>query len=311
MKDTVVAVVGPTGVGKTKLSIEIAKAFHGEVISGDSMQVYKGMDIGTAKVSKTEIHDIPHHMIDIKDPDEDFSVADFQFHVQKNISNILNNQHVPIIAGGSGLYIQAALFNYNFSNQKRDKAVTRQLEYILKSEGAASLHRRLMKIDQVQAEKIHPNNHRRLIRALEVYETTGMTMSDYQKKQQQESSYNPILIGLDMDRELLYKRINQRVDEMLVSGLLDEVNRLFQQGYESCQSMHAIGYKEFIPYLKGECTLEESVELLKRNSRRYAKRQYTWFKNKMDVKWYSITPATVNENFRIILADLAGMLKEK
>ncbi|MFC4557205.1 tRNA (adenosine(37)-N6)-dimethylallyltransferase MiaA [Virgibacillus kekensis] len=310
MKKTVVAVVGPTAVGKTRLSVEIAKKFQGEVISGDSMQVYKGLDIGTAKVTEKEKQGIPHYMIDIKEPAESFSAAEFKQRVQHYIDQIESHQNLPVIAGGSGLYIQSALYNYNFSTQQRSDKVTVELEKELELKGAAVLHNRLREIDPTQAEKIHPNNHRRLIRALEIYQTTGMTMTEFQKRQSADSPYNLIFIGLEMDRDLLYSRINQRVDSMLKQGLLKEVKSLYNKGYENCQSMRGIGYKEFIPYIRGEQTLEESVEILKRNSRRFAKRQYTWFKNKLKVDWYTLTPETAEEKFEMILTDLAGKLKD-
>ncbi|MFD2045729.1 tRNA (adenosine(37)-N6)-dimethylallyltransferase MiaA [Ornithinibacillus salinisoli] len=311
MKNKVVTIVGPTAVGKTKLSIEVAKRFDGEIISGDSMQVYKGMDIGTAKITTNEMQGVPHHLIDIKDPGESYSVADFQESVQKYINEIASRNKLPIIVGGSGLYIQATLFDYNFANDKRDETVTKRLEEDLKRYGNEVMYNRLRKIDPTQADKIHPNNYRRVIRALEIVETTGLTMSEYQKQQAEDSPYDVFLIGLEMDRPELYDRINKRVDQMVSDGIIEEVQDLYKQGYENCQSMKAIGYKEFLPYLKGESDLQHSIELLKRNSRRYAKRQYTWFKNKMDVNWYSVSPKTINENFRIILEDLAGFLKDK
>ncbi|WP_106497548.1 tRNA (adenosine(37)-N6)-dimethylallyltransferase MiaA [Lentibacillus sp. Marseille-P4043] len=310
MKQNVVAVVGPTAVGKTKLSIEIAKSFHGEVISGDSMQVYQGMDIGTAKITNTQMQGIPHYMLDIKKPDEAFSVADYQTYVQQYIDQISGNSHLPIIAGGSGLYIQAALYNYNFSEQRRDKQLTEQLEKVIQTEGPYTLHNYLKKVDPEQAKKIHPNNHRRLIRAIEIYETTGKTMSGNTREQGQ-SPFNPVFIGLEMERQLLYHRINERVDRMMEQGLLEEVKNLYSLGFENEQSMRGIGYKEFIPYLKGEQSLEASIDVLKRNSRRFAKRQYTWFKNKMNVHWYTVTPDSIDEKFRTILNDLAGILEEK
>ncbi|GGA62395.1 tRNA (adenosine(37)-N6)-dimethylallyltransferase MiaA [Ornithinibacillus halotolerans] len=309
MKQKVIAIVGPTAVGKTKLSIEVAKKYNGEIISGDSMQVYKGMDIGTAKIKKEEMQGIPHHMIDIKNPDEEFSVADFQYYVQKYINEITERNHIPIIVGGSGLYIQAVLNDYNFSKEKRDDTLTKKLEAEMKQFGIEHLFNRLQKIDPIQAQKIHPNNYRRVIRALEIYENTGLTMTEYQKEQSDESPYDSILIGLEMERELLYNRINERIDLMIEEGLLKEVNDLVNNGYENYQSMKAIGYKELIPYVKGEMPLEESIELLKRNSRRYAKRQYTWFKNKMDVNWYNLAPFTINESFDDILVDLAGFIE--
>ena len=271
MKKNVVAIMGPTAVGKTKLSIELAKRFNGEIISGDSMQVYKGLDIGTAKIKQAEMQGIPHHMLDIREPDEDFSAADFKELVQQYIAEITARGKLPIIVGGSGLYIQAALYDYNFSDRKRDPLLTKEMEEIVKLEGIMPLYQRLEQIDPEQAKKIHPNNHRRVIRALEIYETTGMTMSEYEKNQVMESPYNPILLGLEMPRALLYERINDRVDQMIEKGLKTEVKKVYDEGYASCQSMKAIGYKEWISYFKGEQSLEGTVELLKRNSRRYAK----------------------------------------
>lgn len=310
MKQKVIAIVGPTAVGKTKLSIDIAKRFNGEIISGDSMQVYRGMDIGTAKITDKDKQGVPHYMIDIKNPNEDFSVADFQANVQNNIEKIVANDHLPIIVGGSGLYIQSALYNYNFANDARDPNRTTQLENELEEYGTSVLYDKLRQFDPNQASKIHPNNHRRLIRAIEIYETTGKTMTEHQQEQK-ESPYDPIFLGLEMERANLYKQINHRVDIMIQDGLLDEVHRLYEKGLEDNQSMHAIGYKEFIPYFKGEYKLDEAIELLKRNSRRFAKRQFTWFKNKMDVAWYDVAPDAIEEKFRTILAELAGILKEK
>jgi tRNA dimethylallyltransferase len=309
MKQKVIAIVGPTAVGKTRLSIEVAKKFNGEIISGDSMQVYRGMDIGTAKIKKEETEGVPHHMINIKSPDEDFSVADFQYYVQKYINEIAARNHIPIIVGGSGLYIQAVLNDYNFSNEKRDDALTKKLEDEMKRFGIEPLFNRLKTVDPIQAEKIHPNNFRRVIRALEIYEKTGLTVTEYQKQQSNEPPYDSMLIGLEMERELLYKRINQRIDDMVNEGLLEEVKLLIENGFQNYQSMKAIGYKELIPYFSGEASLDESLEILKRNSRRYAKRQYTWFKNKMDVNWYELTPSTINEKFNDILMDLAGFIE--
>ncbi|MUK90725.1 tRNA (adenosine(37)-N6)-dimethylallyltransferase MiaA [Ornithinibacillus sp. L9] len=311
MKNKVVAIVGPTAVGKTKLSLEVAKQFDGEIISGDSMQVYKGMDIGTAKIKKQEMQGIPHHLIDIRNPDESFSVADFKECVQTYIDEISNNNKLPIIVGGSGLYIQATLFDYNFATKKRDETITKRLEEELKRNGNEALYHRLKKIDPIQAEKIHPNNYRRVIRALEIVETTGLTMSEYHANQSNESPYDVQLIGLEMDRKTLYDRINKRVDQMVEEGIVEEVRHLYEQGYENCQSMKAIGYKEFLPYFKGEINLDQAIQILKQNSRRYAKRQYTWFKNKMDVHWYTITPETIDDKIQIISQDLAGFLKER
>ncbi|MYL33231.1 tRNA (adenosine(37)-N6)-dimethylallyltransferase MiaA [Pontibacillus yanchengensis] len=308
MKQPVVAVVGPTGVGKTKVSVEIAKRFNGEIISGDSMQIYKGMDIGTAKVTEEEKQGIPHYMLDIKDPSEPFSVAEFQQLVQGYIDKIAAKGKLPVIVGGTGLYIQSVLYNFQFSEQQRDQQFVTMLERQIEEEGIAPLYEKLKKVDPVQADKVHPNNKRRVIRALEVYEKTGLTMTEYQQQQKQESPYHPVLIGLNMDREELYNRINRRVDDMIQEGLVDEVNSLYSQGLESAQSMQAIGYKEFLPYINGAITLNEAIENLKLHSRRYAKRQLTYFRNKLDVNWYIISEENVYKKFEEILEELAGKL---
>lgn len=305
-----ISIVGPTAVGKSELAVQIAHQFNGEVISGDSMQIYKSMDIGTAKVTEEETEGIPHHMINIKEPNESFSVAEFQERVSLLISEITSRQRLPVIVGGTGLYIQAVLYDFNFSSEKRNPDIVEKLEQEAAEQGIESLYNRLKTIDPAQAAKVHPNNERRVIRALEVYETTGQTLSHNHDDQSQNSPYIPHIIGLEMERTALYDRINTRVDEMLDQGLEEEVRSLYDQGFENCQSMKAIGYKEFIPYFKGEYSYERAVELLKRNSRRYAKRQFTYFKNKLNVQWYSVNPLKKNDKNEKILMDLAGMLEE-
>lgn len=307
MKNTVIAIVGPTAVGKTALSIEVAQKLSGEIISGDSMQVYQGMDIGTDKITSEQMQDIPHYMLDIKQPDIPFSVADFQKHVRYYIDHILAKNKLPIIVGGSGLYIQAVLYDYDFTVVKRDPQYTATLEKQIEREGITPLYHKLQQIDPEQARKIHPNNHRRIIRALEIYETTGETMSERHNQQQNEPLYNDHIIALTMERSILYERINGRVDEMVAQGLIDEVESLYEKGYAQTQAMRGIGYKEFIPYFKNERSLEACIEDLKRNTRRYAKRQLTWFKNKMDVNWYDILPENKHQVYDKILADLAGI----
>ncbi|HLR42332.1 MAG TPA: tRNA (adenosine(37)-N6)-dimethylallyltransferase MiaA [Pseudogracilibacillus sp.] len=285
----VIVIVGPTAVGKTKLSIDIAKYLQTEIISGDSMQVYEGMDIGTGKATEAEMANIPHYMLDIKQPDEEFSVAEFKSHVEEHIASINDKGMIPIVVGGSGLYIQAVLYDYQFSDRKRDETITKRLEAELAEIGNEQLHERLEKIDPDQAAKIHPNNFRRVIRALEVYESTGKTLTELQSEQTNEAQYEHLIIGLEMERALLYEQINLRVDGMVEAGLVREVQKLYDAGYEDTQAMKAIGYKEIIPYIKGEISLEAAVDTLKRNSRRYAKRQYTWFKNQLDVNWFNLT----------------------
>lgn len=311
LKKKVVAIVGPTAVGKTDISIKIAKKFDGEIISGDSMQVYRGFDIGTAKIKSEEMKGIPHYMIDIKDPKEPFSVVDFKNEVQKHIDQISSRKKLPLIVGGSGFYIQATLYDYHFSEEERDEAYTKKLEKEMEEKGIKVLYNRLQKIDPNQAEKIHPNNYRRVIRALEIYEKTGKTMTELHEDQPKESPYHYFIIGLNMDRKLLYERINQRVDKMLRDGLEEEVSSLYHRNLKDTQAMNGIGYKEFIPYFEGKQTLSEAVEILKRNTRRYAKRQLTWFKNRLNVHWYMLDPDNLESSFQRILKDLEGFLQKK
>ncbi|WP_374722638.1 tRNA (adenosine(37)-N6)-dimethylallyltransferase MiaA [Peribacillus tepidiphilus] len=307
-----IVIVGPTAVGKTKLSIELAKRFNGEIISGDSMQVYKGMDIGTAKIKKEEMEGIPHHLIDIKEPYESFNVAEFQQRVTEWIKKISAKGKMPIIVGGTGLYIQSVLYDYEFSDAPSDEDYRNQLEQLALHKGNEYVHELLKQYDHESAERIHPNNVRRVIRALEIFHCTGETMSSILKRQQNVPLYDAAVIGLDMDREVLYERINKRVDLMMKEGLLEEVKALYNQGLRDYQSIQAIGYKELYSYLDGETSLEEAVETLKRNSRRYAKRQLTWFRNKMDVKWFDMTQVeSFEKKVEEISAFIEGKLKIK
>lgn len=298
-KQKLLVIIGPTAVGKTKLSIEMAKRYNGEIISGDSMQIYRSMDIGTAKIKPEEMEGIPHHLIDIKNPDESFSVAEFQQLVRERISDITSKGKLPIIVGGTGLYIQSVIYDYQFSEAPADEAFRLQLEERAKEIGNVALHEELTKVDPESASQIHPNNVRRVIRALEIFHCTGKIMSDYQNNQQPDLLYETALIGLTMERDKLYERINMRVDIMIAEGLLDEVSMLYKHGLRDCQSIQAIGYKEIYDYLDGKVSLEIAVENLKQNSRRYAKRQLTWFRNKMEVKWFDMTDV-VNLSKKII-----------
>lgn len=284
-----IVIIGPTAVGKTNLSIEMAKRYNGEIISGDSMQIYRGMDIGTAKITEDEMQGIPHHLIDIKEPEENFSVAEFQLLVRAKINEIAKRGKLPIIVGGTGLYIQSVIYDYQFSDVPGDEAFRLELEERAKQIGNEALYKELQAVDPESAAQIHPNNVRRVIRALEIFHLTGKTMQDFQRKQQPDLMYETALVGLSMEREQLYERINRRVDIMVEQGLLDEVKSLYNQGLRNCQSIQAIGYKEIYDYLDGSVTWEEAVEQLKQNSRRYAKRQLTWFRNKMDVQWFDMT----------------------
>ncbi|MCD7033688.1 tRNA (adenosine(37)-N6)-dimethylallyltransferase MiaA [Metabacillus sp. GX 13764] len=309
-KQKLLAVIGPTAVGKTAMSIALAKRMDGEIISGDSMQVYKGMDIGTAKIKKTEMDGIPHYMLDIKDPSEDFSAAEFQELARGCIQEISAKGKLPIIAGGTGLYIQSVLYDYEFTETASDEVFRRQKEEDLQRFGEAFLHEELTLKDPVSAARIHPNNVRRVIRALEIFHCTGSTMTEFLEKQKKVLQYDAALIGLTADRELLYERINKRVDHMMEEGLLDEVSRLYESGLKGVQSIQAIGYKELYRYLDGTVPLQEAVQELKQNSRRYAKRQLTWFRNKMDVEWFDMTPpVNTAEKEAEIFTYAAGKLK--
>ncbi|EIJ81410.1 tRNA delta(2)-isopentenylpyrophosphate transferase [Bacillus methanolicus PB1] len=288
-KEKLAVLIGPTAVGKTKLSIELAKRLNGEIISGDSMQIYRGMDIGTAKIKKEEMEGIPHYLIDIKNPDESFSVAEFQELVREKISEISSRRALPIIVGGTGLYIQSVIYDYQFSDAPSNDEFRKKLEQKAVMKGKDALFHELKKIDPVSAKKIHPNNIRRVIRALEIYYCTGKTMTEFQTKQDPKTLYQTAIVGLTMERDRLYDRINKRVDKMIAEGLVQEAERFYRAGLRDCQSIQAIGYKELFDYFDGRISLEEAVENLKQNSRRYAKRQLTWFRNKMNVEWFDIT----------------------
>ncbi|WP_243523736.1 tRNA (adenosine(37)-N6)-dimethylallyltransferase MiaA [Bacillus pseudomycoides] len=307
-REKVAVIIGPTAVGKTKLSIDLAKALNGEIISGDSMQIYRTMDIGTAKVTKEEMEGIPHYMIDIKNPEDPFSVAEFQELVRGCIREITKRGKLPIIVGGTGLYIQSVLYDYQFTNEAGDPEYREKLEKLAIEHGVEYVHKKLQEVDPESANRIHTNNVRRVIRALEIFHTTGQKMSDQLEKQENELLYDVSLIGLTMEREMLYDRINLRVDLMVKQGLLQEVNALYENGVRDCQSIQAIGYKELYNYFEGHVSLEEAIVQLKTNSRRYAKRQLTWFRNKMDVTWFDVT---VGEKTAEILGYIEGKLQLK
>ncbi|EJQ59060.1 tRNA (adenosine(37)-N6)-dimethylallyltransferase MiaA [Bacillus mycoides] len=307
-REKVAVIIGPTAVGKTKLSIDLAKALNGEIISGDSMQIYRTMDIGTAKVTTDEMDGIPHYMIDIKDPEDSFSVAEFQERVRKCIREITERGKLPIIVGGTGLYIQSVLFDYQFTDEAGDATYREQMEKLALEHGVEYVHKKLQEVDPESAERIHANNVRRVIRALEIFHTTGEKMSNQLEKQENELLYDVSLIGLTMDREMLYDRINLRVNLMIEQGLLEEVKGLHERGVRDCQSIQAIGYKEIYDYFENRVSLEEAVSQLKTNSRRYAKRQLTWFRNKMDVAWFDVTDG---EKTSEILRYIEGKLQLK
>lgn len=280
----VIAIVGPTASGKTALSIELAKRFNGEIINGDSMQVYRGMDIGTAKIRPEEMNGIPHHLLDIRNPDESFSVAEYQSLVRQKIKEIQRRGKLPIIVGGTGLYVQSVLFDYRFSTQQVDEELRHTLHMELERLGPEAMHSKLMALDP--EIDIHPNNTRRVLRALEIL-LSGEEKEDGSLAQA--PMYDELIIGLDVPRAKLYERIDSRVEVMMEAGLLDEVRRLYDSGLRDVQSIKAIGYKELYGYFDGLYPLEEAVSKLKRNSRKYAKRQFTYFRNKMPILWLDAT----------------------
>lgn len=290
MKEPVIIMVGPTAVGKTDLSIEIASKIEGEIVSADSMQIYKYMNIGSAKPTQEEIKNIPHYLIDEIDPSKPFSVSDYQELAKKYIKQIIQKGKIPILAGGTGLYVNSILFDMDFSSMPSDHTFRKNLEKEAELYGNEKLHNRLKNIDINLAERIHPNNVKKVIRAIEVYERTGEIIKNFEESFIPNQEYQYILIGLTRDREELYDRINKRVDILIDKGLIEEVEELLKKGLtEKNISMKGIGYKEVIGYLHGEYDIEQAIWLIKRNTRRYAKRQLTWFKRYNEIKWYNLS----------------------
>ena len=284
-KIDVVAIIGPTASGKTALSIRLAKEIDGEIINGDSMQIYRHMDIGTAKITEAEMEGVPHHLLDIKEPTEGFSVAEYQQLVRGKIEEIQARGKMPIIVGGTGLYVQSVLYDFQFAKQEVDEAARENYYKELEILGPEAMHAKLVQMDPAAAASIHPNNTRRVIRALEMAELAGVSRAEEQFNRGNIPLYNHLIIGLDMDREKLYERINLRVDLMMEAGLVDEVRALYDAGIRDVQAIKAIGYKELYAHFDGLVSLDEAVEQIKQNSRRYAKRQLTYFRNKMDIEW--------------------------
>lgn len=285
-KIKILVIVGPTASGKTNLAVNLAKKLNGEVVSADSMQVYKEMDIGTAKPTPDEMQNIPHHLIDFLNLDEEFSVADFVKLAEEKILDIAKRNKLPILCGGTGLYVNSLIDNVDFSIQNYDVQVRAELEERLKNEGINSLREELKRVDPEAFMSIHPNNTKRIIRALEMYKTSGINKTEQMKISRcNESPYDPFIIGLTCkNREKLYEKINKRVDLMLEKGLLDECQMILSKNC-SKTALNAICYKEFIPYFDGEISLDEAVENLKRGTRKYAKRQLTWFKRDERINW--------------------------
>lgn len=279
-----VILTGPTSVGKTNLSIALAKAIDGEIISADSMQVYKYMNIGSAKIKKEEMQGVPHHLVDYLDPHEDYNVFMFQKHAKEAMEQIYKNGHIPILVGGTGFYIQSVLYDIDFSQNEIDDGYRKELEQIAICKGAKYLHDMLYQVDEKAAQDIHENNVKRVIRALEYFHQTGEKISEHNEiEKNKKSPYDFTYFVLNDDREKLYKRIDDRVDQMLNDGLVDEVKSLKEMGLKREDvSMQGLGYKEILDYLDNKCTLEEAVYLIKRDTRHFAKRQLTWFRREQD-----------------------------
>lgn len=286
-KKPLLILTGPTAVGKTALSIALAKAVNGAVISADSMQVYRGMDIGSAKISQNEMQGVPHYLIDILEPEEDFHVVKFQSLAKAALQEIYANGQIPIVAGGTGFYIQALLYDIDFTSQEEDEQLRCHYAEIAREKGNKYLHDMLKQVDPASAQIIHENNVKRVIRALEFYEKTGTPISKHnEEERKKESPYDFRYFVLTDDRERLYQRIDKRVDQMLDEGLVEEVRSLREKGYhKGMVSMQGLGYKEILAWLDGEISFEEAVYILKRDTRHFAKRQLTWFRRERDVIW--------------------------
>ena len=306
-----VVLTGPTAVGKTALSIELAKAISGAIISADSMQVYKHMDIGSAKIMPEEMEGIRHYLVDEFEPDEEFHVARFVERAKECLNEIYREGKIPIIVGGTGFYIQALLYDVNFSEQNTNTEYRKELEYLAEEKGAEYLHKMLKEVDAASAEAIHANNRKRVIRALEFYHLTGTKISEHNETEKQKTSpYNFAYFVLTDNRKHLYERIEKRVDMMIKNGLVEEVQKLKDMSYHrEMVSMQGLGYKEILDYLDGKMTLEEAVTLIKKETRHFAKRQLTWFRRERDVIWFDKEKYEYNEEH--ILRDMIKILEEK
>lgn len=294
----IIVIAGPTGVGKTKLSIELAKKINGEIINADSTQVFKGLNIATAKVTKEEMENIPHHLIDIKEITEDYTVYDYQKDARKKIKEIESRGHIPILVGGTGLYIKAALYDYEFNEENSIKT---DYSKFTKEE----LYQQLLEVDP--NTEIHMNNRKRVERALDYFKENHVPMSN--KEHTNKLLYDTIFIGLTTDREILYERINNRVYEMLKHGLLEEAKEIYSLAIRTKAVMTPIGYKELFNYFDGNCTLEDSICLIQQRSRNYAKRQYTWFNHQLNMKWFNVNFKNFNETIQEVIACVEDVKK--
>ncbi len=310
-KRPIIILSGPTAVGKTALSIALAKMVNGSIISADSMQVYKYMDIGSAKITKEEMDGVTHYLVDELMPEEEFNIVRFQQMAKEAMEEIYAQGKIPVIVGGTGFYIQALLYDINFDNQDCDEAYRKELEVFANEHGNEALHEKLKEVDPISAEIIHANNVKRVIRALEFYKLTGKPISLHNEEEhRKESPYNHAYFVLTDKRELLYERIDKRVDLMVQNGLLEEVKKLKEMGYhQGMVSMQGLGYKEILNYLDGKYSLEEAIYILKRETRHFAKRQLTWFRRERDVVW--IDKSEYDYDDEKILLEMKKILKER
>ena len=289
MKKKLIFIVGPTSVGKTKLSVDIAKEFSGEIISCDSMQIYREFNIGTAKITEEEIRGINHYMIDILDGNQKFNVSEYKKMVEKYIEIIYSHNNIPIFAGGTGLYVNSILYDFKFTESEEPNNLREQITEFYEKNGTNLLYDLLLYLDYSSREKIHKNNIKRVIRAIEVCLNTGKEFSKQCKDYENNNDkYDYLIIGLTLDRKILYDKINSRVDIMINNGLVEEASSLYKKYGEYSQAFTAIGYKEFIPYFKREITLESCIDNIKQNSRKYAKRQFTWFNRNENIHWIDV-----------------------
>lgn len=311
MKKPLIVLTGPTAVGKTSLSISLAKAVNGEIISADSMQVYKGMDIGSAKIRKEEMQGVTHYLVDILEPEEEFHIVKFQELAKAALEEIYAKGKIPILVGGTGFYIQAVTRDIDFTQAEQETSYREELEQFAKEKGAEYLHEKLREVDSKSAENIHANNVKRVIRALEFYHQNGTPISEHNEEQKQQTSpYNLAYFVLTAPREILYERIDRRVNQMMEEGLLEEVKSLRERGcHRGMVSMQGLGYKEILAYLEGEYPLEEAVRILKRDTRHFAKRQLTWFRREQDVIW--VDKEQFHWNEAEILEYMMSVLKEQ
>lgn len=309
MKKKIIILTGPTGVGKTNTSIAIAKYLDTEIISADSMQIYKGMDIGTAKIMPNEMHGVVHHNLDIVSPADDYSVAEFSRNTKNIIEEIFYRDRVPLLVGGTGLYLDSIIYDLDFGNSGADEEYRRELEAIADAEGLQSLYEKLIEVDPAQAEKIDSNNRHRIIRALEIYHSTGEKPSEIGGKlREQNREYTPLYIVLTRDREVLYERINERVLQMVDDGLVEEVRALLESGLsKDLKAFKGIGYKEVIAHLEGRLDRGQMIAAIQQNSRRYAKRQLTWFRREPNAVWFDLD---AYEDTSVLIGDIIKIIDD-